>query len=402
MKLFKLIFLIALSTTVLIGCERRFVSPIDPTNPSQTTIQFAQTALSDLANTATKLALVNLAVAASGVAEILAIEDGTSVEPTFSRIAKLAQEVTVLEQAFSTAECEIVELLIFARASVNAVKAYTIRDTAEMEQALQDLAQGAMAAETALRQLPTENDFIPFAFGYGPTIDMEGYGDWHYGWNRRAYRLGEFLVQYDQTIRPFSETRAAMIEFLAHKGFKATTEGVLDLIEVVYLGVNVDPTLFFHELITIPGVALVQVDTLYYVTMVPPPPPSNVQIIDRVRTRYNAAWCQGSFDAIDSILIEESGLDFFDYAFVLSLTDIFAELYAEVIGAEEIPEISERIRWNQISLRSIAIKFLEIYFQNSEKTHIEAVELFRQFVRNGNMGLDHATVPLYYHWVWNK
>ena len=53
MKFFKLLFLAVLSLTVLTGCERQLLSPIDPTDPPQTTnTQFAQKALSDLADTA--------------------------------------------------------------------------------------------------------------------------------------------------------------------------------------------------------------------------------------------------------------------------------------------------------------------------------------------------------------
>ena len=95
--------------------------------------------------------------------------------------------------------------------------------------------------------------------------------------------------------------------------------------------------------------------------------------------RYNTAWCQGKFDAIDSILIEESGLDFFDYAFVRNLANIYVE---------EIPETAERVRTNKLFHRSMAGEFLDIYFQHSEKTLDEILELFRQSVRTGNVSLE--------------
>ena len=388
MKFFKLIFLVAFSATVLTGCEKQLSSPIkDIPDPPQTDTQFAQMALSSLAHTATKVALVDLANAAIGVAEVLAIDNGTSVEPTFSKIAKLAHEVTVLEQAFVEAGCKI-ELQKFAEVSMDTVKAYTIREAAEMEQALQNLAEEAVTAEMALGQLPVDNAFIPFAFGYGPAIDARlGY---YYDPEPDfpSYELGVILIQYNTTIRPVVETIAAVNEFLARKGYMVKKEGVLDDIEAIYLGVDVDPLLIMRELINIPGVALVQPNFFYTTDDVPPPPPLNVEIIHQVKTRYNEAWCQGNFNLIDSILIKESGLDFFDYSFVRNLADIYAE---------EIPETAEHIRTNEFSLRSIAIKFLEIYFQESEKKTLEEIiELFRQSVRTGNVSIERRIYSSYY------
>ena len=104
-----------------------------------------------------------------------------------------------------------------------------------------------------------------------------------------------------------------------------------------------------------------------------------------VTARYNEAWCQGNFDAIDSILIGESGLDFFDYAFVNNLATIYAE---------EIPKTAAHIQTNtqRYPLWAIAVNFLDIYFQNSKKTLDEVVELFRQYVRTGQV-----RIPYYYN-----
>ena len=368
MKFFKILFLAALSAIILTGCERQLISPVDPTGPSPTTAQFAQKALSDLDDTATKHGLVGLANAASGVAEILAIEDGTSVYSTYLRIVRLARSATVLAQEFVKAGCEV-ELQEFAEASVNAVKAYTIRDADDMEQALQNLAQEAVTAKKLLQQLPTNDTFIPFAFGYDSTP---------YGTNL-PYISNEILVEYNDTIRPVTETRTAVIEFLTLKGYivKVRTHLRFDQIS---LDVGVDPLFLGEGLIKkIPGVGFVQPNYLYETTEVRPRPPNVVitsRIIHQVRTRYNKAWCQGNFDVIDSILIEESELDFFDYSFVRNLADIYAE---------EIPEAAERIQTNRFSPRLIAIKFLEIYFRDSEKTLDEIIERFRQSVRIGGV-----------------
>ena len=78
MKFFTLLFVAALSATMLTGCERQLLPRIDPTDPSQTTAQLAQRALSDLADTAAELSFDELADAASEVAEVLAIDDGTT------------------------------------------------------------------------------------------------------------------------------------------------------------------------------------------------------------------------------------------------------------------------------------------------------------------------------------
>ena len=84
--------------------------------------------------------------AASGVAEILAIEDGASVGPTYSRIVGLARTANVSARVFVAAGCEVEELQEFGEASVNVAIAYTIRDAEDMEQALQKLAQEAETA----------------------------------------------------------------------------------------------------------------------------------------------------------------------------------------------------------------------------------------------------------------
>ena len=391
MKSLTLFFLVLLSSTILIACEKLPPLPVkDVLDPSQTNTQFVQRALSDLAGTAAERKFVDLANAANGVTEILAVDDGTSVEPLFSKIAKLAHEATVLERAFAKAGCEY--LRKFAEASMNTVRAYTIRDAAGMEKAWQNLAQEVLNAETVLHQLTAENGFIPFAFGYGLYIDApEGY---YYipRLDYPQYKLGEFWVVYDSRIHPVPETSADVIEFLTDKGYNATPERGRAYLETVYLGAAVDMSLIVDylrkELLKIPGVAVIYPIVIRRgLYTVPDLPPKNVRIINRVRERYNEMWCQGNFDAIDSILTDESELDFFDYAFVRNLADIYAE---------EIPETAKRIEMNHLSLRSIALEFLEIYFENSENTLDETIELFRQSVISGNIDIEHKTYDHYY------
>lgn len=377
MKCFKLLFFTALSAIILTGCDRQLLSPIDPTNPPQTTVQLAQKALSELADTAAELSFVEFANAASGVAEILAIEDRTSVEPTYFRIVELARSATAFAQVFVKAGCEVEALQKFGEASVNVAKAYTIRDAEDMEQALQKLAQAAVTAEKLLQQFLTNDTFIPFAFGYDYTPYRAN----------NLYISGQILVAYDDTIRPETETRAAIKEFLTLKGYTVELK-TGSWFDSIVLDVSVDPLFLGEGLIEkIPGIASVQPNFLYAPTVddeppLPPPLPPNAvttnRIIHQVRTRYNKAWCQGNFDLIDSILIEESGLDFFDYAFIRNLADIYAE---------EIPEAAEHIQTNRFSPGSIAAKFLEIYFQDSEKTLDEIIELFRQSVRNRQVSI---------------
>ena len=396
MKFISLLFLSIFSTIMFIACE--FVRPLPGKNvpdTPQSSTQLAQSALSSLADTANERAFVDLANAANDLSETLAIDNGTSVEPMFSKLAKLADVATNFEHAFSKAGCEI-EFQKFDEASIDAVRAYTVRDAADMEQALQNLAQGAMAAETALRQLPAENVFIPFAFGYGLNIDLpEGnYYDIFKSNNYPPYKLGIISVWYDNKIRPTTETSTAVIEFLTDIGYKVTTEGVTTEglnynKETINLGSDVDPRLITNKLDDIPGVERALPHPIPVPDLPPwlvPPPPDSF-IINRMRKKYNVAWCQGNFAVIDSILIEESGLDFFDYAFVRNLADIYAE---------EIPETAKRIEMNHLSLRSIALEFLEIYFENSENTLDETIELFRQSVISGNIDIEHKTYDHYY------
>lgn len=370
MRFFQLFFLAALSATILIGCERQLVSPIDPTDPSPNTRYAARIALQALADTASELRFGEFTYAARRVAKILAIEDGTSREPTYLR--GLARSATAFAHIFVKAGCEVEELQELREASVNVGIAYTIRDAADTEQALQKLAQAALTAEKLFHELLLTNDtFIPFAFGYDYTP---------YRANNN-YLSGQILVAYDNTIRPETETRTAVIEFLTLKGYTVRVE-TRSRFDSIVLDVAVDPFFLGEGLIEkIPGIASVQPNFLYAPTvddefLPPPTPPYAVmthRIIDQVRTRYNEAWCQGNFDSIDSILIEESGLDFFDYAFIRNLADIYAE---------EIPEAAERIQANRFSADLIAVDFLYIYFQDSEKTLDEIIERFRQFLRN--------------------
>ena len=387
MKFLKLFFLAALSATMLTGCERQFVSPIDPPDPSQTAAQLAQKALSDLADTAAERGFVDLANAASDVAEGLAIETGTTTEMAF---LELVQEAEALQVGFASASCGIT-LREFAIASRQAAHAYVTEATIEpsdTEQVLKNLAQEALNAETLLQQFPAENPFIPFAFGYAPDTNSHGepfyVPDPNPGPNP-SYEPGVILIQYDATIRPVTETRAAVIDLLTNKGYTVTTEGVLDNIESVYLGEDVDIFPIMEELITIRGVAVVQPNYLYYPTVEPEiliSPAEYIEVINRVRTRYNKAWCQGNFDVIDSILIEESGVDFFDYSFVRKLADIYAE---------EIPEAAEHIRTNGFALRSIASEFLGIYFGYwPRESHEWIIERFRIFIREGIVDIEHS------------
>ncbi len=413
MKFFKLLPFVALSAIMLTGCERQFVSPIDPIHPPSTNTRYAaQKALSDLADTAAERKFVDLANAASDLSETLAIDDSTSVEPIFSKIAKLAGAATILEHAFSEAGCKI-ELQGFAHASMDAVRAYTIRDAIQMEQALQNLAHAVSATEMQLRQLPVENVFMPFAFGYGPAIDTTWNEFFHtLGSNDPLYVPGLILIQYDETIRPIKESRAAVTDFLSQKGYSVKVEGwsrfvgfgknkwfhlkdystqvqveeVTGYFESIDLGADVDPLLIMGELIDIPGVTLVQ-PAVFEAPVDPVPPSESYYIIRRVAAKYNEAWCRNNFDVIDNILIEETGLDFFDYTFVRKLADI---------TAEELPDTVESIQMNQFSFRWIAEIFLMIYSWNPERTIDETIDRFREYIRTWGVGISHLKFDHYY------
>lgn len=215
MKLFKLIFLIALSATVLIGCERQLVSPIkDVPDPPQINTQFAQMALLNLADTAAAQGFINLADAGTEFVEALATEDHTSVQPTFSKLARFASEVTYLESSFANAGCSI-ELRAFAEASVDTIRAYTIRDAAEMGRALQNLAQEAETASMALQQLSVlNNSFRPFVFGYSSRYVPRDCPD--------DVPLGILALEYEKLDVGINETEAVVIDFLASKNRENT------------------------------------------------------------------------------------------------------------------------------------------------------------------------------------
>lgn len=399
MKSFKLLLLAALSTTMLTGCERQFVSPIDPTGPSQTT-EFAQRALLNLAETANERALVDLANAASSVAETLAVDDGTSVEPLFSKIAKLASAVTILERAFAEAGCEI-ELQKFAEVSMHAVRAFTIRNAVDMEQALQNLAREAMSVETIIGQFPVENNFIPFAFGYGLSVDdpMHPLHEIMYpDPDDRLYVPGVILIKYDNTIRPVNETKIVVMELLHIKGYTMQTveykdytpiwlplpdDAVLyqenyDDFESIDLRVNIDPLLIIRELSDIPGVAFVMPNAFSVDLDLPVPLlPGFCGSLDLAITKYNEAWCQGKFEDIDTILIERTGLDFFDYAFLRKL---------EARYVEEFNGTEKGIGIDGFTRCAIGVSFLEFYryeLSADLKTSLDmVVELYGQFLKS--------------------
>ena len=381
MKFFLLLFLTTLSTAMLIGCE--WVRPLptkDIPAPSKTTLQFAQTALSDLADTAAERGFVDLANAANEVSEVLAIETGTTTETPFW---KLFLEANALQQGFASANCEI-KLGGFAIASERSARAYAAEaagEPSDREQVLENLAQEALNAKTVFQQFPAENAFIPFAFGY----DRPSYlSPSTIGCNN------DMFITYDETIRPMNMTRAAVVEFLTLKGYAIVLHKPFSNEDGIAL--NAPINIMREELYAIPGVARIHICGIDSFPHPPPGPGPKLPdlnsllftypffIIERVGTRYNEAWCQGNFDAIDSILIEESGLDFFNYTFIQNLADIYAE---------EIPEAAEPIRSNGFSLHSIAVVFLDIYFQHSEKNHEEIVELYRQSIRDGYVTIEH-------------
>lgn len=412
MRFFQLFFLAALSATILTGYESQLLSPLKKVPEPPTNTQFAEMALSDLAEMATEHGLMGLANAASGLAEVLAIDDGTtSVQPTFSKLVELADNASAFELAFVGSGCEI-GMQKFAEASMDAVKAYTIRDTAEMAQALQNLAQEAIAMETALQQLPAHNSFTPFAFGYGRgdsyySYKPDSYMDPLYEYMTGpgyGYMLGGINIEYDSGALP--GTREFVFEFLTSKGYDLSSDNIE--YNGISLGAPIDPILLVPELINIPGVVKVnRIGFSHPVGPVVPPPHISRGIIQRIAARYNQTWCQGNLDAdaIDSILMEESGLDFFDYAFVRNLADIYAE---------EIPETAERIQTNRFCFHSIVINFLEIYspgFRSSlesKKTHdeiIEIIEQFRQFVRTGWLMSIELETPVHFYLdtdYWNQ
>ncbi len=389
MKFFKLFLFAALSAIILSGCERQFVSPIDPTNPSQTTVQLAQMALSDLADTAAERGFVDLANAANDVAEVLTVEQ--EQETTGIAFLKLVEETQALQQGFALANCgkKLEGFAITSEHAANVFATKTAVETSDREQVLENLVQEALNAEKTLQQFPTDNPFIPFVFGYAPNIDSYEKYLLYQGPDLNPPHEPDvpdvIMLRYDDTIRPATETWAAVLEFLILKGYVGEVEEVLTTIRSIDFGEDVDPYSIAEELITIPGVAQAWTDFSTF----PGPPQdvtivswhfSRVKIMDVVRKKYNEAWCQGNFDAIDRILIEESGLDFFDYAFVRYLADIYAE---------EIPDAANRIRRNGFSLRTIAIEFQTIHFQNREKEHEEIIELFRQSIRERNVTIEH-------------
>lgn len=396
MKFLTLFIVAILSITILIACE--FVRPLpdkDVPDTPQNSTQLAQSALSSLADTANERAFVDLANAAIDLSETLAIDDGTSVEPLFSKIAKLADAVTILEHAFSEAGCEI-DLQKFAEASMDAVKAFTIRDAAGMEKALQNLTQEALNAQMVLQQMPVEKGFMPFTFGYGPAIDATISEFFCPDSDDTLYEPGVILIKYDSTIQPISQTKTAVTEFLALKGYteqenglsgherrnsslwfhfkEYTTHVQLETVsndfESIDLGTDVDPLLIIGELMDIPGVALVQ-PLVFNVIFVKVRPPIRHYVMQDIAAKYNEAWCQGDFDAINNMLTEWSNLSFFDYTFVQKLADIYAE---------EKPENAEQIQMNRFFLRSITELFLYIYFLNTEKNPDEIIDLFRETV----------------------
>ncbi len=201
------------------------------------------------------------------------------------------------------------------------------------------------------------------------------------------------IIFYDETIRSMIITRAAVVEFLTLKGYAMVQIKSPSInFEFIFLNAPFNSNIMEEELTAIPGVAKIGICGVDYNRPYDPKlqyielePVFNLQslfnIVDRVRARYNEAWCQGNFDVIDSILIEESRLDFFDYAFVRNLADIYAE---------EIPEAAERIQTNSFSLHMIAIRFLFIYHAlYSEGSDEELIELFRQSIRDGYVTIEH-------------
>ena len=437
MKLLTLLFLAVLNAIMLIGCERQLLSPIkDVPDPLQINTQFAQMALLDLADTATSQGFMNLAEAVTEFVEALATEDQTSVQPTFSKLSRLASEVTFLINSFDNTGCSI-ELRTFAEASVDTIRAYTIRDAADMERALQNLAQEAETASIALQQLSVlNNSFRPFVFGYSSRY-------WPDGINSVGHQvLGKMQLEYKNLdVGLIQKTDTAVFDFLATKGYKATDtqrflRGECDFLFVMDLGAKVDTGLiieeFEAELKNIPNLAdIYTVHTCPYpeITAEPPLTVSDLfeLVINSISNRYNKAWCQGNLDlnTIDSILIEESGLDFFTYAFLQNLADIYAE---------EKPGTTERIRSNMFSFRSIVIRFLVNYLfsvktldeiiemypqypitknvsladppdselERTEKTLDEIIELFRHSIRSGRVHIDMDKAPdsYYYYWEW--
>lgn len=382
MRFFKLLFLLPLSAIILTGCERQITSPIINTaEHKETDTQFVQNALLDLADTAAAQGFINLAEAGNEFVEALATEDQTSVQPTFSKLARFASEVTYLESSFANAGCSI-ELRAFAEASVDTIRAYTIRDAAEMGRALQNLAQEAETASMALQQLSVlNNSFRPFVFGHSSRyVPRDCSND--------VPLLGILALEYEKLEAGINETEAAVIDFLASKGYKAmrTYEHGLGRGDShIYLGAQVNTKFIIEEF----GAELRNIPNVMYIApalIICDPKPLEVEVqlpsvyeLNRLITnsisyRYNKAWCQGNLDVntIDSILIGISGLDFFNYAFLQNLVDIYVE---------EKPEITELIRSNMFSFRSIVLTFLNIYFVNSGKTPDELIKMYPQYFK---------------------
>ena len=430
MKFFKLLFLVTLGTIVTIGCERQLVSPINPTNASIATLpytQLAQRKLLDFADMAASHGFLNLANATTEFVEALTTEDQTFVQPTFSKLDRFASEITYLDRAFARAGCSIDALRSFAEATVETVKAWTIRDTAEMDRALQNLAQEAGTANIALQQLSIANrPFRPFAFGYSSRYVPRGCG----------VVLGIIALEYEKLDIGINETEAVVIDFLTSKGYEARhfrgSGSIFGGNSFIALDAQVNigfiEEAFGEELRNIPNVMYITPAGELCEpapTVVIPPPVYELHklITNSISDRYNEAWCQGNLDvnAIDSILIEESGLDFFNYAFLRNLVDIYVE---------EKPETAERIRSNIFSFRSIVLAFLRLYLfswktpdeliemypryaienygpvlepsdskvEKIEITLDEIIERFRQAVKSGNVHIEADKAPVHYYY----
>ena len=95
---------------------------------------------------------------------------------------------------------------------------------------------------------------------------------------------------------------------------------------------------------------------------------------------YPWAWRGEQFD---KILIEESGIDYFDYRY-------FVETHLLDIYKEENPHNSERIRKGDRSLRGIIVEYLRLYFTHPKKTRVELSTLFRQSCKDGKVSIEYG------------
>lgn len=83
---------------------------------------------------------------------------------------------------------------------------------------------------------------------------------------------------------------------------------------------------------------------------------------------------------LDQILIEETGLQYYDWHFVGDLTAIYEQ---------ERPQEAGRLVSGKFSRRGMNVEWMRLYFAYPETTKEERIELFRQSVKNGKVSIEY-------------